>query len=444
MRLAPLPLVVLLALVSWASGQVTDGQWTYVIEDGGATITESTASGAVTIPSELGGYAVKIVRGKYWYGAYISIFGYSNTSVTSVSIPDSVSSIGEGAFYGGTGLTSVNIPDSVSSIGEGAFYGATGLTSVNIPNSVSSIGEGPFNNCTGLTSVVIPSRFTAQIGAIGFTGQLATELMADGLVEAIAQRVIAALPDNYGIATKADLSGAISDATTQAIAQVQASPNDYNLFSSTQYQANRITGVAEGKAEVTSNPTAYSLFTESSIMDMNLGGVMLKKGSNANALDLELTIEAKDNLKNDGWQVAERITRSVSMAGAQQKFLRVRAGAPYVAPDVKVLAHPTLGNILTDGAGRVLYYFAADTPGGNPLFSGSSWPYVTVPAAPKADAGVTAMLASSTFGRTGGPYLTVNARPAYFYVGDTIAGQANGQGVGSVWWTVKADGTINQ
>ena len=142
--------------------------------------------------------------------------------------------------------------------------------------------------------------------------------------------------------------------------------------------------------------------------------------------------------------MAERITRSVSMAGAQQKFLRVRAGAPYVAPDVKVLAHPTLGNILTDGAGRVLYYFAADTPGGNPLFSGSSWPYVTAPAAPKADAGISATLASSTFGRTGGPYLTVNARPAYFYVGDTVAGQANGQGVGSVWWTVKADGTINQ
>jgi len=142
--------------------------------------------------------------------------------------------------------------------------------------------------------------------------------------------------------------------------------------------------------------------------------------------------------------VAERITRLVSMEGVQRQFLRVRADAPYVAPDVKVLAHPTLGNILTDGAGRVLYFFAADTPGGNPLFSGSSWPYVTVPAAPKADAGVTAMLASSTFGKPGGPYLTVNARPAYFYVGDTIAGQANGHGAGSVWWTIKVDGVINQ
>ena len=327
----------------------------------------------------------------------------------------------------------------------------------------------------GLGSVVAiaastQSAITVQENASARYALQAIGADIDKLTGLIAERVLAALPDNYGIATKADLGTAVSDATSQAIAQVQATPNNYNLFSaaqydgnrangqtdvvsrpntfglfdSTQYEANRITGVAEGKAQVTGNPTAYSLFTESSIMDMNLGSLMLKKGEDADALDLELTIETRDNLATNGWQVAERITRSISMDGVQRQFLRVRADAPYVAPDVKVLVHPTLGNILTDGSGRVLYYFAADTPGGNPLFSGSSWPYVTVPAAPKADAGISAALGSSTFGRSGGPYLTVNARPAYFYVGDTVAGQANGQGVGSVWWTVKADGTINQ
>jgi predicted lipoprotein with Yx(FWY)xxD motif len=225
---------------------------------------------------------------------------------------------------------------------------------------------------------------------------------------------------------------------------VTANPAAFSLFTESQFAANRIAGVAEGKAEVTSNPTAYSLFTESSIMDMNLGSLMLKKGDGADALDLELTIETRDNLATNGWQVAERITRSISMDGVQRQFLRVRADAPYVAPNVKVLTHPTLGNILTDGAGRVLYYFAADTPGGNPLFGGSSWPYVTVPAAPKADAGVSAMPASSTFGKPGGPYLTLNARPVYTYVGDSEAGQANGQGAGWVWYTIKADVSINQ
>lgn len=269
----------------------------------------------------------------------------------------------------------------------------------------------------------------------------------DKLARLVAQKILAHT-NNYGLATKPDLLGAVQAAATQGEAQgvaaVQATPNDYNLYSQTQYQANRVTGVAEGKAEVTSNPTAYGLFTESSIMDMNLGSLMLKKGANANALDLELTIETKDNLATNGWQVAERISRSVSMAGVQRQFLRVRADAPYVAPNVKVLAHPTLGNVLTDGVGRVLYFFTPDSPGGNPLFSGSSWPYVSVPAAPKADAGVTATLASSSFGRTNGPFLTVNTRPAYTFVGDTTAGQANGHGTGWVWYTIKADGTINQ
>jgi predicted lipoprotein with Yx(FWY)xxD motif len=269
----------------------------------------------------------------------------------------------------------------------------------------------------------------------------------DKLAQLVAQKILAH-SNNYGLATKPDLVSAVEQAASQGeaqgIAAVQSQPNTFGLFDSTQYEANRITGVAEGKAEVTGNPTAYSLFTESSIMDMNLGSLMLKKGSNANELDLELTIETKDSLIDNEWQVAERIARKVSMDGVQRQFLRVRADAPYVAPNVKVLAHPTLGNILTDGAGRVIYFFAADSPGGNPLFSGSSWPYVGVPEAPKADVGVTATLASSAFGRPSGPHLTVNGRPAYYYVGDSEAGQANGHGLGYVWWTVRADGVINQ
>ena len=166
MKLATLPLVVLLALVSWASGQVTDGQWTYVIEDGGATIAASTATGAVTIPSELGGYPVKKVGNGY---RYPYIFGATNTSVTSVSIPNSVTSIGYRAFYGLTGMTSVSIGSGVTSIGESAFANCTGLTSVSIPDSVTSIGVSAFYGCTALTSVSIPDSVTS-IGGRAFFG----------------------------------------------------------------------------------------------------------------------------------------------------------------------------------------------------------------------------------------------------------------------------------
>ena len=73
-----------------------------------------------------------------------------------MTIPDSVSSIGNNAFAGCSNLTSVTIPDSVTSIGDIAFYRCISLTSVTIPDSVTSIGEYAFSGCTSLTSVTIP------------------------------------------------------------------------------------------------------------------------------------------------------------------------------------------------------------------------------------------------------------------------------------------------
>ena len=70
-------------------------------------------------------------------------------------IPNSVTAIGEYAFYGCYGLTSVTIPNSATSIGDGAFYDCYRLTSVTIPNSVTSIGDRAFHNCSGLTSVTV-------------------------------------------------------------------------------------------------------------------------------------------------------------------------------------------------------------------------------------------------------------------------------------------------
>ena len=130
-------------------------------------------------------------------------FAYCS-GLTSVTIPNSVTSIGEGAFAVCTGLTSINvasdnsnycsvdgvlfnkdkttlieypggkqgaytIPNSVTSIGETAFYGCTGLTSVTIGNSVTSIGNQAFNKCSGLTSVTIPNSVTS-IGEAAFYG----------------------------------------------------------------------------------------------------------------------------------------------------------------------------------------------------------------------------------------------------------------------------------
>ena len=70
-----------------------------------------------------------------------------------VTIPDSVTSIGNYAFSGCSSLTSVTIPDSVTSIGDYAFQSCSSLTSVTIPDSVTSIGDSAFYWCSSLTSV---------------------------------------------------------------------------------------------------------------------------------------------------------------------------------------------------------------------------------------------------------------------------------------------------
>ena len=88
-------------------------------------------------------------------------------SLTSITIPNSVTSIGYAAFYGCSSLTSVTIPNSVTSIGGLAFKGCKSLTSVTIPNSVTSIGEGAFEGCSGLTSIIIPNSVTS-IGGVAF------------------------------------------------------------------------------------------------------------------------------------------------------------------------------------------------------------------------------------------------------------------------------------
>ena len=76
---------------------------------------------------------------------------FRDSSLTSIVIPNSVTSIGNGAFYGCDSLTSVTIPDSVTSIGKEAFANCKSLKSITIPNSVTSIGVDAFVACSSLT-----------------------------------------------------------------------------------------------------------------------------------------------------------------------------------------------------------------------------------------------------------------------------------------------------
>ena len=93
--------------------------------------------------------------------------------MTSVTIPNSVSSIADGVFYECTNLTDVTIPDSVTVIRRYAFYFCTSLTSITIPNHVTIIGASAFYSCTSLTSVTIGNSVAVIEGfAFGYCTSL--------------------------------------------------------------------------------------------------------------------------------------------------------------------------------------------------------------------------------------------------------------------------------
>ena len=132
----------------------------------------------------IGTSSTVIIPATYNGNPVIGILGYAFlncTSLTSVTIPEGVTKIGDWAFKGCTGLASVTIPSSVTSIGSMAFNGCTGLTSVTIPSSVTSIGGWAFAGCTSLTSITIPDGVKVS-GESAFAGctSLTTVTFAEG------------------------------------------------------------------------------------------------------------------------------------------------------------------------------------------------------------------------------------------------------------------------
>lgn len=117
--------VSLFALFTVTSSADTEGYYTYSVCNYQTTITDvnSTISGAITIPSTLGGYPVTSIGNRAFEDCI---------SLTSITIPEGVASIGSWGFYGCTRLESITIPESMTSIGHEAIYGCTGLKLVAV------------------------------------------------------------------------------------------------------------------------------------------------------------------------------------------------------------------------------------------------------------------------------------------------------------------------
>jgi predicted lipoprotein with Yx(FWY)xxD motif len=381
----------------------------------------------------------------------------------------------------------------VTSIGDGAFVDCTSLTSMTIPNSVLSIGDYAFGggqyDLAPLDQVTLPYKFAGSAGLFGIRPEatitvdfsdVSTGLLADtGFINGISAPIDAAIAQEAqtrvdadaalrayadqsqataeananayadGLAVNYDAAGSAATAeananayTDQEVADLQQQINDLQAYIDTAVAQARSEGVTAGIQSVTSDPQSYQLYSESSILEMNVSNPTLSMLNETQQAQVEFTLETSTDLED--WDVEERIQRTVQATG-DKFFVRISSGAPYVTPTVLVFNHPSYGEILTDQSGNVLYGFSIDSAGGDPLYSGSAWPLASHSTDPEPDVDVTAALTSGTFSNTsGGPWLKINGRPVYTYVGDSEPNQASGHGLGSVWFTIKADGSLNQ
>lgn len=135
----------------------TDGE---LIIEGSGEMTNYTYNGAPWKEYYRQITTISLPDGITYLGNYAF---YYCTKITSISIPDSVTKIGSNAFSLCTSLVDVVIPDSVSTIAAGAFSSCTSLKSVSLPNKLTSIYDLLFSNCSNLESINLPT----SIGGIG-------------------------------------------------------------------------------------------------------------------------------------------------------------------------------------------------------------------------------------------------------------------------------------
>ncbi|MBR3101834.1 MAG: leucine-rich repeat protein [Muribaculaceae bacterium] len=165
--LAVMSLLFVKGHAQWTDPRFVVNDLYYYINDDSTTVTltfdtysswdshYAGLSGAVVIPD-------KVTHDGKTYGvAIIDDYTFRDCrGITSVTIPNSVTTIGAYAFSNCSGLTDITLPNSLTTIRSGAFGECSGLTNIILPNSLTSIGGYAFNCCNNLISILIPKSVT--------------------------------------------------------------------------------------------------------------------------------------------------------------------------------------------------------------------------------------------------------------------------------------------
>ena len=267
MRKLLLSALILASVFQTALGQ---SEWDWNLYDGGMTISQYRGSGgAVTIPSSINGYPV--VRLTNYLNQYP--FFYRNAHL---------------------------------------------VTSLTIPDSVTSIEANALRDMVNLTSLTMPDRFIGQVAQIGIGGQVATDYLVNYLVNALANNdafvtavanKIKETSGNYGIATQGGLSSAITTAVEP-------------LATKSELTSSLAQSRTDGINSVLSNPNLWTLYTTSQIQNMAVGDLVLTRTNGSN-LVLNYDIEQSEDLQT--WTTYQGYALPLTNLPTNKAFVRIKA-----------------------------------------------------------------------------------------------------------------------
>jgi hypothetical protein len=262
---------------------------------GYAPFAGCTSLGSITVDTNCPAYCS--VAGVLFNKNQTILIQYPGAKAGGYTVPNSVTNMADGVFYGCINLTNVELSTNTTSIGTNAFGYCSSLINVTIPNSVTSIGDEAFVSCTSLTSITIPNSVTS-IGDFAF--ESCTKLARITVGNSVTNI------GNYAFASCSDLTSVLFEGNAPNL------DSDYTVLTgdnkTTVYY---LSGTTKWGATFAYMP-AFLWNPQAQTSDANFGvrtnqfGFTITGSSN-----LVIVVEAATNLSNPIWQPVQTNTLNI-------------------------------------------------------------------------------------------------------------------------------------